>query len=93
MKTLANLRQFLGICIAPWPLISAIRAGRREFVMKDKIQRFLAAAFPLMALTGLLLAAYVLVITPEDSRGGPEIAAAWGLDGGGAPKTPGWAGW
>jgi hypothetical protein len=42
------------------------------------IQKVLSRAFPLMALSGLILAGWGLIITPDELKNGQEIAR-WGL--------------
>jgi hypothetical protein len=42
-----------------------------------QIQRLLNHAFPLMAVAGLLLAAWGLLVTPEEIQGNAQVAL-WG---------------
>ena len=41
------------------------------------IHRLLNRAFPLMAISGLLLAAWGLIVTPDDIKGSTQVAL-WG---------------
>jgi len=41
------------------------------------IHRLLNRAFPLMAISGLLLAAWGLIVTPDDIKGSSQVAL-WG---------------
>ena len=41
------------------------------------IQRLLSQAFPLLALTGLLLAGWGLIVTPDEIQGNAQVAL-WG---------------
>jgi hypothetical protein len=43
----------------------------------NTIQRMLSQAFPLMALTGLLLAGWGLIVTPEEVQGN-ALVSLWG---------------
>jgi hypothetical protein len=43
----------------------------------NTIHQFFNRAFPLMALSGLLLAAWGLIVTPDDIKGSAQVAI-WG---------------
>jgi hypothetical protein len=53
-------------------------------IIIPKIQRLLSHLFPLMALTGLLLAGWGLIVTPDEIQGNALAA----LDGSAAKAWP-----